>query len=60
MINWIGCGRKLLWPNFKVLYHLPGWTKENQENTSQSSKCVGQDFNQGPPENKAGVLTARP
>jgi hypothetical protein len=32
MMNWKGYGRKRSWPNFKVLFHLPGGTEENHEN----------------------------
>jgi hypothetical protein len=30
MMSWKGCGRKRLWPNFKVLsQHLPGGAEES-------------------------------
>jgi hypothetical protein len=33
MISWNGCGRKCLWPNFKVLpRHFPEGSEENHEN----------------------------
>jgi hypothetical protein len=32
MTSWKGCGRKQLWPNFKVLsQNLPGGTEESQK-----------------------------
>jgi hypothetical protein len=60
-VNWNGCGRKLSWPNFKVLSRsLPGRTEKNRENFSQDSRSSGRDFNLGHPEYEAGALTTRP
>jgi hypothetical protein len=38
----------------KLSQYLPGLAEENNE----KSWSLGQDFNMGPPENKAGVLTS--
>jgi hypothetical protein len=60
MLNWKGCGRKRLWPNFKVLsQNLRGGTEKNHE-TPYNSRSPGWDLNPGPPEYESGVLTTRP
>jgi hypothetical protein len=57
MMNWKGCGRKLSWPNFKVLpWNLPEVTEENHEQP-QNSRSPARDLNLGPNEWEAGVLT---
>jgi hypothetical protein len=55
MMNWKRCGRKWLWPNFKVLsQHLPGRTEEYHDKP-QYRRIPCQDLNPGPPE-EAGML----
>jgi hypothetical protein len=47
-MNWKGFGRKLSWPNLKVLFqHSPGGTEENHENLSQDSRSPGPKFEPG-------------
>jgi hypothetical protein len=58
MMNWKLCGRKPLWPYLTVLSpQLPGVTEKNHENSSQVSRSPEEDFNPGPREYEAGVLT---
>jgi hypothetical protein len=60
MVNWKGFGRKQSWYNFKVLFqHSPGGTDETHEKP-QDIRSPGSDFNPGPPEYEAGMLTTRP
>jgi hypothetical protein len=58
VMNCKGFGKKR--PNFKVQsQHLHGGSKEKDE-TCQSIRFLGRDFNLGPPEYVVGVLTTRP
>jgi hypothetical protein len=53
--------RKWSRPNFKVLSrHLPVGTKEIHKQFSQDNRSPGRDFNPGPPECEAGLLSTRP
>jgi hypothetical protein len=53
-------GRKRPWPNFKVIsQHLLGGTEKSHKILSQDSLSPDRDFNPGPPEYIAGVLTTR-
>jgi hypothetical protein len=62
MMNWKGFGRKRPWPDFKVLSrNSPGGTEEKNEKTLiRIAGRLGRDMNPRSPENKGGVLTARP
>jgi hypothetical protein len=60
-MNWKLFGRKMLCPNFMILSrNSPGEFEENHENTNQDSRSLVRDFNLGPPEYKAEVLTTQP
>jgi hypothetical protein len=61
MMNWKGFGRKLLWPDFKVLsQHSRGGTEENHKTRSQYRRSPGRDLKPGPLEYEAGMSTTRP
>jgi hypothetical protein len=59
-MNWKLRGRKRSWPNLR---YYPGIFLEEQRNTtnilSQDRRSLDRDFNPGPPEYDAGVLTTR-
>jgi hypothetical protein len=58
MMNWKGCGRKLLWLNFR--YYLGIRLEEVRETTkSQEGRSEGR-VDPGPPEYKSGILTTIP
>jgi hypothetical protein len=60
MKNWESFGRKQWWTVFKVLTrHSPEETGNPTKNVSQDSLSLGRDFNPGPPEYEAEVLTIR-
>jgi hypothetical protein len=54
-MNWKGYGRKLSWPDFKVLYR--DILMKTTKNLRQNSRSPGRELNSGPLEYEAGVLT---
>jgi hypothetical protein len=61
MMNWKGFERKQSWPNFKLLSkYFSGGTEGNHEHFIEDIRSPGRDFNPGPAEYEAGVLTTRP
>jgi hypothetical protein len=61
-MNWKGCGRRRSWHNVGTILAITwrGLRKTAKTNLGQDSRSPGRDFNQGPPEYEAGVLTTRP
>jgi hypothetical protein len=48
MMNWKGCGRKRLWPNFKVLcQHVRGGNEENHEEPQSGQPISGPRYESG-------------
>jgi hypothetical protein len=48
MMNCTGFGKKLLWPNFKVLYlYSPGGIEENNDEAQSGSPVSGPRFEPG-------------
>jgi hypothetical protein len=41
MMNWKGFGKKRLWLNRVVFWHLPGMIDETAKNLSQDNWCCG-------------------
>jgi hypothetical protein len=59
-MNWKGYGRKRQWPKLR---HHPGicleGLRKTKKNLSQDKGSPGRDFNPGPPEYEAGVLSTQ-
>jgi hypothetical protein len=61
MVNWKileGRGRGIIWGYYSGIRPEELW--KTTTNLSQNSLSPGRDFNPGPPEYEAGVLTTRP
>jgi hypothetical protein len=67
MIRWLvnnklkNMWKKAVITQFKLLSrHFPGGPEKNHKNTQPDNLCPGRDFNPGPSEYEAEVLTTRP